>query len=223
MSDTDSFIDEVTEEVRRDRLYGYARRYGWIGAVVIVLIVAGAAWNEYTKAQARQAAEALGDSLFAALTAGEPEARAAQAARITTDTPEARAALDLIVAAEATAAGNASSAVARLEELAVNGDVPEIYRQLAGFKALLVQSGSLEPSARRLAFLDFAQPGHRLRVLAEEQLALIDIETGDRASALSRYQSLLIDAETGTALQQRALQAIVALGGDPATAGTATE
>jgi len=29
MSDTDSFINEVTEEVRRDRLYGMFRRWGW--------------------------------------------------------------------------------------------------------------------------------------------------------------------------------------------------
>ena len=36
MSDTDSFIDEVTEEVRKDRLYGYLRRYGWIAVLVIL-------------------------------------------------------------------------------------------------------------------------------------------------------------------------------------------
>ena len=29
MSDTDSFIDEVTEEVRRDALFAQFRRYGW--------------------------------------------------------------------------------------------------------------------------------------------------------------------------------------------------
>jgi hypothetical protein len=30
MSDTDSFIDEVTEEVRRDRMFFMLKRYGWI-------------------------------------------------------------------------------------------------------------------------------------------------------------------------------------------------
>ena len=44
--DTDSFIDEVTDEVRRDRLYLLMRRYGWIGVLVIVVIVGGAAWRE---------------------------------------------------------------------------------------------------------------------------------------------------------------------------------
>ena len=40
MSNPDSFIDEVTEEVRRDRLFRLFRKYGWIGGVVVALIVA---------------------------------------------------------------------------------------------------------------------------------------------------------------------------------------
>ena len=39
----DSFIDEVTEDLRRDRLFGVFRRYGWIAIALIVLVVAGAA------------------------------------------------------------------------------------------------------------------------------------------------------------------------------------
>ena len=39
MSNNDSFIDEVNDEVRRDRLYGMVRRYGWIAVVLIALIV----------------------------------------------------------------------------------------------------------------------------------------------------------------------------------------
>ena len=39
MSDTDSFIDEVNEEVRRDRFYGLLRRYGWIAVVAVVGVV----------------------------------------------------------------------------------------------------------------------------------------------------------------------------------------
>jgi hypothetical protein len=45
VSNPDSFIDEVTEEVRRDRLFGLFRKYGWIGLVVILGIVGGTAWS----------------------------------------------------------------------------------------------------------------------------------------------------------------------------------
>jgi len=67
MSDTNSFIDEVTEEVRRDRLFGYFRRYGWIPAVIIVALVGGTAYNEWSKAQLSQVAQARGDALLDAL------------------------------------------------------------------------------------------------------------------------------------------------------------
>ena len=60
MSNSDGFIEEVTEEVRKDRFYHLLRRYGWIGGVVVLLIVGGAAWSEYTKAKARAEAELKG-------------------------------------------------------------------------------------------------------------------------------------------------------------------
>ena len=36
VSDTDSFIAEVNEEVRREQLYGYLRKYGWIAVVAVL-------------------------------------------------------------------------------------------------------------------------------------------------------------------------------------------
>lgn len=88
MSDTDSFIDEVTEEVRRDRLYGYVRRYGWIAAIVIIGIVGAAGFNEYRRAQEEAKAQALGDAMLAALASDEDEARADALANVTADTAE---------------------------------------------------------------------------------------------------------------------------------------
>ena len=49
MSTPDSFIEEVTEEVRRDRLFRLFRKYGWIGIVLVVAVVAGTGFNEWRK------------------------------------------------------------------------------------------------------------------------------------------------------------------------------
>ena len=35
----DSFIDEVTEDLRRDRLFLAMRRYGWIAVLAILVLV----------------------------------------------------------------------------------------------------------------------------------------------------------------------------------------
>ena len=77
MSDHDSFIDEVTEEVRRDKLFALMRRYGWIGIVAILAIVGGAAWTEWQRAQTEARAQAFGTAVLAALADDDPAARLA--------------------------------------------------------------------------------------------------------------------------------------------------
>ena len=60
MSDTDSFIEEVTEEVRRDRLFALMRRYGWIAVAAVLLLVGGTAYREYARAAEAAKAQAFG-------------------------------------------------------------------------------------------------------------------------------------------------------------------
>ena len=113
MSDTDSFIDEVNEEVRRDRFYFMLKRYGWIAVLAVILLVGGAAWNEYQKAQARAEAETLGDAMFAALSAEDTAARASAFEKIEATNPRAGAMLGLLTAAEQAEAGPPMNAVWR--------------------------------------------------------------------------------------------------------------
>ena len=53
MSNTDSFIEEVTEEVRNDKLFALFRKYGWIAGLAVVVMVGGTAWSEWNKSNAR--------------------------------------------------------------------------------------------------------------------------------------------------------------------------
>lgn len=215
MSDTDSFIEEVNDEVRRDRLYGYLRRYGWIAVVLVVLIVGGAAWSEFRKAQERSQAEALGDAMLAALATNESADRVTALAAIEPATPSSAAVLRLMTSAEQSQAGDVAAAIETLNALSVDGEVPAIYRQIAQFKSITLQGDTTPVADRRQALEAMAQPGNLLRLLATEQLALIDISEGDAEAAIARYQGIISDAETTSDLQQRARQVIVALGGEP--------
>ncbi|WP_299782546.1 hypothetical protein [uncultured Roseobacter sp.] len=215
MSDTDSFIDEVNDEVRRDRLFALLKRYGWIGALAVVLIVGGAAWSEYRKATARAEAEALGDGMLAALSTNTPDARLDALTGLSSENPTAQALVAMLTASEAQRAGDVEKAVTELNAVAINPDVDEIYRQIAGFKALTLQAETLDAATRRQQFEALAAPGSQLRLLAVEQLALIDVAEGNTDAAIGRYQDILQDAAVTSDLQQRALQVIVALGGTP--------
>lgn len=217
MSDTDSFIEEVSEEVRRDRLYGYMRRYGWIAVLAILALVGGAAWNEYNKSQARAKAQTAGNAILAALEADEPAERvkALEDLRSQDITQGAKAVVSLMQAAEQAADDDAAGAQAALEAIAVDGSLPEIYRQIASFKAATKSDGALSVEERRIRFDALSAPGMSLRLLATEQLALLDIDAGDTDAALEKLQGIVVDAEVTAGLRQRATQLIVALGAEP--------
>ncbi len=205
MSQSDSFIDEVTDELRRDRLFAALRRWAWVGVAAVVLIVGGAAVREWRLSNAQAAAQARGDALLSAFEAGEPEAVAAVAA-------EGAAAGVVALLAAAVPEADPEGARARLEAVAADPEMPARYRDLAVLKAvLLAPEAPIEERRARLQAI--AAPGAPYRVLAEEQLALIAVEAGETDDALARLRALLEDAEATDGLRARARQLVVALGG----------
>lgn len=214
MSDTDSFIDEVTEEVRRDKLFAQMRKYGWIGVVVVLGIVGGTAYREYANAKSSAAAQAFGDSILVALEADEPQARIDALRAVEAPNDGGRAVLDMLVAAELASDQQDASATETLRAVAANSAAPQIYRQIANYKALARGGTGLSVEERRIE-LEALAASSALRLLAEEQLALLDVETGNAEAAVDRLQAILNDAEVSSGLRRRASQLIVALGGTP--------
>jgi hypothetical protein len=215
MSDTDSFIDEVNEEVRRDRMFVMLKRYGWIAVVAIFAIVGGAAWSEYQKAQTRAQSEELGDNIIAALGSNDTAERASALSDVSAQTPGGAAIVQLLASAALANSDQSEAAVTGLNEIAANGELDEIYRQIAAFKALTLQTDTLPPADLRIQFEALAKPGAPLRLLAMEQLALVDITEAKIEPAIAQLQDILQDADAGRDLQQRVSQLIVALGGTP--------
>ncbi|WP_093115928.1 tetratricopeptide repeat protein [Salinihabitans flavidus] len=215
MSETDSFIQEVTEEVRRDRLFALFRRYGWIAILAVLLIVGGAAWNEYRKSENRAEAQATGDALLEALDRDDAAARAEALGAFDAPSEEAQIVVDLLAAGEALEAGRAEAATETLGAVAsTSGEAPEIYREIAAFKAVLAAGTRLPPEERRVRMEALASSGGPLALLAEEQLALVDVEEGRTEAALTRLQGIVDAANVSPGLRRRASQLIVALGGE---------
>lgn len=213
VSDTDSFIEEVTEEVRREKLFKMVRRYGWIAVLLVVLLVGGATWFELQKAAAEDDAQEFGDAILAALTSEERTERADALTALSAPTTGAEAMLTLLTAAEL-GTDNPREAAQNLLTLSDRSDVPEIYRSVATLKAMIIPDSGLDVSERRSRLEDLALSGGLMRLLAEEQLAMLDIEEGATGTAISRLQDLFIDAEASQGLRERVSGVIVALGGD---------
>ena len=214
MSNPESFIDEVTEEVRRDKLFGYFRRYGWIGVLAVFLLVGGAAYREYQLAAKQADSEAFGDAVLDALDRDDPAERSAALAAV--DAPgQRRALLGLLQSSDPET--DKAAALAALALVAGDATLPASYRDLAVLRRVIVAGADLPAEERRALLNPIAEPGRPYRTLALEQLALLLVETGEPAAAITALEALRQDQEATPGLRRRAGQMIVALGGQPAT------
>ncbi|MEM1374665.1 MAG: hypothetical protein AAGF78_09830 [Pseudomonadota bacterium] len=215
MSNTDSFIDEVAEEVRKDRLFGLMKRYGWIPAVVILAVIGGTAYNDYRNAQAEAMAEARGDAIQSALSVGNADARAAALGELAPNgVVEA-----FLAASEQQGAGDTEGAIATLAALSETPDLAPLYRDLAQLKRLSIDE-TIAAEDRALILSALTQPGAPYRTIAEEYRALDAIATGETETALATLQMILQDAEATNAQRTRVAQLVVALGGTPELASS---
>jgi hypothetical protein len=212
VANTDSFINEVTEEVRRDRLFAALRRWGWLGVLLVIVLVGGAAWNEWRKAEARAEAEARGDALLGALEASDPMAQAAALEALRSGGP-AEPIVALLAAAQAAGSEGEAAAAERLRALSADPAVPQLYRDLAALKAMTLGAGEVPPDERIAALEPLSAPGGAFRALALEQIALAHAEAGRPDEAIAILTDLLGAADVSGALQRRAAQMILALGG----------
>jgi len=209
MADSDSFINEVTEEVRRDRLYALMRKWGWVPGLIVVGIVGGAAYFEWQRSQDEAAAQAFGDALIAALDQPDIADRRADLAAIYPATPQAAMILALLEAGELAASGDAEAAANALRAAADTPEVDRRYRDLALLRAEMLDPS--EPAQARIVLEALAAPGAPYAALAQEQLALLALRDGDTEEALELFRRIEDGASTTAGLQQRASQLIVSL------------
>lgn len=212
MSNPDSFIDEVTEEVRRDRLFAAFRKYGWIGVLAILLIVGGAAYVEWRKGQESARAQAFGDAMMDALDLGSPEDRRTAIAAIPADGRQT--ALKSLMLGSDPVQDKAATLTA-LDAMLADSAQPVIYRDIAALRRVMVAGADMPIADRRALLQPMAVAGRPMRVLAQEQLAYLLIEDGKKDEAIAALSALVTDQEAPATLKSRAGQVITALGGTP--------
>ena len=215
MSDTDSFLQEVSEELRRDRLYRNIRKYGWIAILLVIVIVGAATYREYQKSQAEMEAELFGTSIIDALTEKNAADRILKLQKINAPEENARAILAMLLSAEANANGSATLEMSSLSEITQSLSIDAHYRDLLNFKILLGSAEIMDLDKRIIAFEALSKPGNPFRLLAEEQIALIELELGNTDEAIEKISQILLDSELTTGLRNRATQMMIALGKDP--------
>jgi len=213
VSESDSFIEEVTEEVRRDRLYGYVKKYGWIALVIVFGAVGTTGFLEYQKAQQATQAQAMGDQIAAALQVTDIKASAAALGEVAATAGSAKEIIELRRAGVLLTSGDKDGALAVLDAVATASQDP-LYRDLAALKALIIRGADMDQSERVATLARLAEPGQSFRPLALEQQAVMALDQGDKDAALKILGELAIDSQSTDAVRTRARQILIALGGE---------
>ena len=215
MSDTDSFLQEVSEELRRDRLYRNIRKYGWIAIVLVFIIVGAATYREYMKSQAETEAELFGTSIIDALNETDSADRISKLQEIIAPGHNSKAIVAMLLSAEAIGNEPKTLEMNSLKDVAESLSIDAHYRDLLNFKILLGSAEIMSVEERVKAYNTLSEPGNPYRLLAEEQMALIELELGNTDNAVEKISQILLDAELTSGLRNRATQMLIALGKDP--------
>lgn len=208
----DSFIDEVTEELRRDKLYGAFRRYGWIGILTILLIVGGAAWREYSQSRDRAAAQSWGDAVLAAVEDQDPEAiRAVDPA----GSAGRKGLADLLAANAYLQADDSAKAADALRDVAGDEEVGTTLRDLAQLKLVMLEGQDMDPSERDAMLTRLSRAGAPFELLALEQKAVALIGAGRSEDAITLIRQIQQKDGLSESLRRRLSEMMIALGVEP--------
>lgn len=209
----DSFIDEVTEDLRRDRLFLLFRRFGWLVLLAILAIVGGAAWREYASSQAESRAETWGDAVLAAQQAQDP---VAALSAIDPQGAAGRQALAQMLAAGAEAeAGADQKAADRLKAAAEAAKGDPVLHDLALLKAVMAAGGAMDAAERDRILADLSKPGAPFELLALEQKAVALIGAGRTEDAVTLIGQIQQKDGLSEPLRRRLSEMKITLGAEP--------
>ena len=212
MSNSDSFISEVSEEVRKDRFSRVLRKWGWVGIVVVFILVGAAALNEWYKAKEISLSQSLGDKIIYALDNNDLEILN----NIETTNDDKDILIKNIIFSIMIDQNNFDEAKKVLNEIKEIPDANPIYNELNLFKLALLnkKTGALSLPDQFSSFKNLSDPGSAFRLLSLEQMALILIDQHKPKEAIQILNQLVEDSETSGSLYRRANQLLIALGGN---------
>ena len=216
---SDTFMREVDEAVREDRLQTFLGRFGVpLLAVTITGLAGFAGWLWWQSAQTAEAAE-RGARFSTALDNFEqerPKAAATAADALAEEgSPGYRAAALMLQGSAAEVEGNVQIAVARYGAVANDTDAPQELRDMALVRQTLVEFDTLEPETvvarlRRIV----ADPDNGVFPSAAELTALAEYRRNNFRRAGELFREISRADNVAESLQSRAVQMAGMLGVD---------
>jgi hypothetical protein len=224
----DNFIQEIEEDIRRDRMMDLWRNYGRFAvavALTTIIVVAGVlAWRQYTARErlqdglaymaAMDMATPQADPSGKPIAATSPDAAVAALRGIATKGSSGYAALSQLQEAGLLAkAGKVDEAAAAYQGLADNTSADKAFRDLSLILLAMQQLDSAEPNDLAARLQPLTAKDNPWRFSALELTGLLAARAGDKARAKEIYATLSDDPGTPRQLRARAAEMLAVFGG----------
>lgn len=217
-------FDEVSEDLRADQARSLLRRYGWVGGVLLAAVLAGTAVNAWWQDHKREQAEAEAARFIAATPAvaakdrnGEdllpmtPESAAKLRDIAATGSPGYRSLARILLAKADRDAGRLDAAIAALQSVAADTEVPQGLRDLATLSAAQIEVDHGDPAKIR-AELTPLLGNPAWRAAGEQVLALLALRQGNTDEAIKILRSISQEAGAPAGVQHLSSDMLQMLG-----------
>jgi len=216
--DSDTFLKEVDEELRKEQVSNFVARYGWWLAAAALLFLGAIGgwlwWQAREQAEAGAQGEALIDAL-GSMEAGNRQAAAPKLAELAASDVEGYRAAALFARANGeTAAGNAPAAIATLRSIAANEDFDQAYRDAALVRQTALEFDTMQPQAVVRRLRPLVRPGSAWLGTAGEMLGVAYLKMGRPNLAGPVFAQIARDERLPGSIRNRTGQMASALGID---------
>lgn len=214
----ETFVREVEENLRRDRMRDFAKRYGgWLIAGVAVFLIASGFliwWQQHKVQRSQQEVEQLAQIFDDIGTGASADAPKKLDELSNSGSKAVRATAMFTRAALALQQNDAKLALAKYREIAGDSSLPQPYRDAALLRQTALEFDSLQPQEVISRLQPLAKPGTPWFGTAGEMTALALLKQGQPAQAAQLFAVLAKDNSVPDAIRARSVQIASSLGVD---------
>ena len=219
---SETFVKEVDENLRRDRMRDFARGNAvWlIGAVVLFLVLCGGLifWHQYRARQTEQQVEQLAQA-YTALDAGNMKTAPAQLRDLSNSGSKAvRASAMFGSAAVSLQKGDTKAAIAQYRAIQSDSGLPQPFRDLALIRETSLEFDTMRPDAVIARLKPLATPASPWFGSAGELTGVALIKAGRKSEAGQLFAMMARTKGVPDAIRSRSIQIASTLGIDASDA-----
>ena len=216
------FLREVDENLRRDQMEQFAKRYGkWLIVLVLLFVAAVGGYLYWQKRQQEKATAQSEElmSIYNDIGSGKTDAAKKRLQPLESAGSDVVRSLALLTeAAIALDSNDRDTALAKYRAISADKGLPEPYRNLALLRATTLEFDKLKPEEVISRLQPITKPGNPWFGSAGELTAMAYIKQGHNDEAGRLFAAIAADKQVPDTIRSRAVQIAGTLGIDASAA-----